>query len=350
MRVLQVASGLHDWGGIERYVTFLTEGLAERGHNVTVSCPASSPLDQRIKGSKVNISAKGKWQLSSAAAYLRFFKANKFDVVHNHFNPDFILPMWAAHVCGMRNLVLTRHLALPWSQSKIRLYTKYLRKVIPVSNAVRDVLLESGIPASMLMVAKAGTPSKETKRDRDAVRAELGWGNEFVAGFFGRLSPEKGLDVMMRAASQTEGIRWVVFGKGPLEGEIKSCAQIQFKGFVPEVDEAMAAVDAVVVPSTWAEAFPYSALEAMSLARPIIGSRIGGIPEIVEDNVNGKLFEAGNADSLALAVHSLASDRQQAIQMGLDGQKLQKTEYTIARMAERIEAVYETDRLAATKI
>jgi glycosyltransferase involved in cell wall biosynthesis len=349
MKILQVGSGLFDWGGIERYVAYLTQGLIERGHAVCVTCPQGTPLDQRVSTTKACISIRRQVQITAFAQYLRFFREHKFDVVHVHFNPDFYAAALAARLARQGPVILTRHVALPWSPVKVRRYTRLFDHIIPVSHAVERKLAESGVPASQMTVAKAGSPPLEPTLDRAAARAELGLApGEFSVGSFGRLVPEKGIAHLIEATRNLPAhVRFDVFGEGPQRRALESQAatlgvtdKVRFRGFVSEVANAMLAVDCVAIPSTWDEAFPYAALEAMSVARPIVASRSGGLPEIVEEGRTGLLVEKGNAEQLATAIRSLADSPDAAQAMGERAKAIQLADYTVPRMAERIEAVY----------
>lgn len=330
MKILQVGSSLYDWGGIERYVAYLTEGLLGRGHDVSVTCPPGSPLDKNAAGKKHLIALKGQFAPGSYLKYRRLFKENTFDVVHIHFSPDFVMPALAARHAGIKKIVMTRHVALHWSAGKVKRYTKLFDQIIPVSHAVETKLRESGVPQKMMTVAKAGVP---------ALQANSAPKSEFTVGSFGRLVKEKGIDVLLKACNQG---RLEIYGDGPERAELEKLAtpNTKFMGFIPNVAEAMNACHVIAVPSVWEEAFPYSVLEAMSLGKPVVASRVGGLPEIVEDGVTGRLFEKGNVEELAAVLGELRADPQLCSRMGETAKLRHREEYTVERMAERIESVY----------
>ncbi|HEY0866593.1 MAG TPA: glycosyltransferase family 4 protein [Fimbriimonas sp.] len=342
MKVLQVASSLHDWGGIERYVHYLANGLTARGHEVLVACPPGSPLDRKLEVPKIPITMRGKYNPLSALPYLLLFRQRRFDVVHIHFSPDFQMPAWAAKRTRQGFVVMTRHVSLPWPAKKVRAYTRLFDHFIPVSDSVRRRLEESGIPPDRMTVAKAGVPALEPTRPVDEIRREFGFSG-FVVGSFGRLVPEKGTRVLVDAAEACKAPMTVaVFGDGPERKALQESAgaNVRFFGQIESVANAMSAVDVVAIPSVWEEAFPYSALEAMSLGRPIIGANVGGMPEMLEPGRNGFLFERGSFVDLAAKIDRLAADPALRESMGDEGRSLHRREYTVARMAERIEAVY----------
>ena len=213
LRVLQVASSLYDWGGIERYVVHLSDGLAARGHEVVVACPKSSPLDKRVNVQRVSISVKHKISIPTVLEYLKLFKQGKFDVVHAHFSPDFLAPAIAAKLSRQPFTIMTRHVAVTWRSAKVQQYTRLFDHFIPVSGAVLEKLQLSGIPLDRMTVAKAGCPALVCDKDREALRAELGLAG-FTTGVFGRLVKDKGIDLAIKAACQSD-TRVAIFGDGP---------------------------------------------------------------------------------------------------------------------------------------
>lgn len=347
MKILQVASSLESWGGIERYVAYLSEGLSGRGHEVVVSSPSRSPLDNHLKVTNLPIRVRRKFDFQAFSQYLKHFKQVRYDVVHTHFSPDFLLPAIAARMTGQPLSIMTRHVVLPWTPTKIRLYSTLFDHFIPVSDAVERQLVASGMRPEKMTVAKAGCPPLLPIKSREAVRGELGILNGAVAvGYFGRLVVEKGVDTLISAAaSMPKGITFEVFGNGPLSGELESRAktvssQVHFHGFRDDIPECIQAMEAVIIPSIWEEAFPYAALEAMSVGRPVLASRVGGMPEIVEEGRTGFLFEKGDVESLGAAARKLAGNPELCAKMGGEAREAHRSLYTIEKMAERIEAVY----------
>ncbi|MBC8064646.1 MAG: glycosyltransferase family 4 protein [Chlorobia bacterium] len=339
MKVLQVASSLYDWGGIERYVHYLDEGLTGRSHSVTVVCPPGSPLEQR-SAKKAIFANKGQFSARTYLAYRLIGRETKPDIAHIHFSPDFIMPALALRQTCRAKIIMTRHLVLPWSPSKVRRYTKLFDHIIPVSGAVERKLAESGVPEAMMTVAKAGVP------DPAIEPAPLLEGPPRV-GAFGRLVKEKGFDVLIQAATMAPDIHVDIYGSGPAESELKALAvstgvqdRITFHGQITDVAAAMNQVDLICVPSVWDEAFPYSILEAMAMARSVVASRVGGVPEVVQEGVTGRLFERQNHQELASILKEFGNDRTRLVKMGGQGREVQQAEYTIPKMAERIEAVY----------
>lgn len=176
------------------------------------------------------------------------------------------------------------------------LYRRYLDKVITPSRFYLEKHVEWGWPRDKLIYIPNYV---------DAARYEPEYspGEHFF--YFGRLSLEKGVGTLIAAAAQA-GVRLRIAGTGP-EGEAlreratRLGGQVEFLGFVSGAalwDEVRAA-RAVVLPSEWYENAPMSVLEAYACGKPVIGARIGGIPEMVREGETGALFNSGNVEELA---------------------------------------------------
>jgi glycosyltransferase involved in cell wall biosynthesis len=153
--------------------------------------------------------------------------------------------------------------------------------------------------------------------------------------YMGRLSPEKGCWTLIRAFEQLPQVPLKILGAGPLEQELKDyvsakgIGNIQFLGFKSGDEKWQLLRNALclVVPSEWYENFPVTVLEAFMASKPVIASRMGGLPYIVEDGQSGLLFESGKVDELAQKIQRLADDPAAAVRMGARGRSLSETKY-----------------------
>lgn len=348
MRILQVGSALYDWGGIERYVLNLGEALQARGHQVWVSCPPGSPMQSRAKVPVEPIGLKSRLSMQAILRTAQVLRRHRVEVLHAHYSPDYVAAGIAAKLAKTPVRLMTRHLSTRWSPRKVRRNLALYDHIIAVSDATRAALMEYGVPADRLTVAKMGiSGSFAPSQTREKTRNELGLTDGvFWVGSFGRLVPEKGVDVLIEAlASLPDNFAAAIFGDGEARPSLEAQAQelggrIKFFGQVSEVVDAMAAVDAIAIPSTWSEAFPQSALEAMALGQPIVASDIGGLPEQIQHERTGLLFPPRDASALAAAIRRCWEEPESARSWGLAAQCIQREEYTVERFAERTEAVY----------
>ncbi|MBI3432266.1 MAG: glycosyltransferase family 4 protein [Hydrogenophilales bacterium] len=153
--------------------------------------------------------------------------------------------------------------------------------------------------------------------------------------YLGRLSAEKGVGTLLEAhASSRNGWNLMVAGTGPLEAEFKS--KYKHASFVGHVtgDRLREVIDraaAVVVPSECYENCPMSVLEAMAYGKPVVGSRMGGIPELVVDGETGFLFEAGNVDDLRTRLDQLMGDGDLRRRLGDNARHRVETDFSLDR-------------------
>ena len=128
--------------------------------------------------------------------------------------------------------------------------------------------------------------------------------------YAGRIEKLKGLPTLLKAVGLT-GSKLLIAGDGSWVPELKmrlrNLPNVRYLGFLtgPDLHAAMSRARAVVVPSEWYENCPMSVLEAKAAGRPVIGARIGGIPELVQDGVDGFLHTPGDAEDLAAALRRL---------------------------------------------
>ncbi|EKD33426.1 MAG: hypothetical protein ACD_76C00032G0002 [uncultured bacterium] len=161
--------------------------------------------------------------------------------------------------------------------------------------------------------------------DAESIRPMYAAGN--YALYFGRLSEEKGIDVLIEAGKRNKNIKIIIAGTGAYESRLrklaKNAANIEFVGF-KDSDELWNLVRGarfVVVPSVWYEVFGLSALEAMAHGKPVIASKIGGLPEVVKNNKNGLLFEAGSVKDLESRMKLLWNDPALCEKLGREGRR-----------------------------
>jgi len=170
-------------------------------------------------------------------------------------------------------------------------------------------------------------------------------GKQFV--YFGRVSREKGLATLIRSAAAAH-CPLLVAGTGPALEEMRTLttsldAPVKFVGHLggPELHELIRGARAIVLPSEWYENAPVSVLEAYALGKPVIGARIGGIPEQIREGETGLTFTSGNEDSLVAALRSVVERPDAQVQeMGRRGRDWVEKEFTAAVYRERMLQAY----------
>ncbi len=242
------------------------------------------------------------------------------------------------HRCVKNQLGVSALVALEsWLHRVSGIYRKNLDRIVVPSRFYRDKFVEWGWAAQQLEYLP-----NFVKVDEFSPRYEPG--RYFV--YFGRLSYEKGVGTLLRAA-RLAGMKLVVMGDGELADQVREAqeggADIDYLGrrSGAALLEVVAGSRGIVLPSEWYENAPMSVLEAFALGKPAIGARIGGIPEMVREGVSGLLFESGNAEDLARAMRTLAEMPDSEVAgLGRSARALVEAEYSLARYRERMLELY----------
>jgi glycosyltransferase involved in cell wall biosynthesis len=219
----------------------------------------------------------------------------------------------------------------------------------------RKMIAIEGVEPSKILHVPNGIAAPPPPTGAD-VRSELGIpAGAPVIGTVSVLRPQKALDLFIRSSAtllrENPDLRVLLAGDGPLRGELTELVQslgvqdrLLLLGYRADVPDILAALD-VAVSSSAFEGSPLAVMEFMESARPIVATRVGGVPDLIEDGVHGLLVDAGDEAGLAAAIRRMLADPEAARRMGEAARERRRTEFTVEVMVRRFEALYE--RLAA---
>jgi glycosyltransferase involved in cell wall biosynthesis len=220
---------------------------------------------------------------------------------------------------------------------RFRLFHDNVSVLIALTPFAKGKLLQAGFREDQIVVVPNPASVKDAPTNASA--------GEYVA-LAARLSPEKGIDTFLAAATQMPDVPFKVAGDGPVLAEMKAKAprNVEFLGRLGpnELPNFYERSRMVVVASLWFEQFPMVVLEAMARGLPVIASRIGGLPGIVEEGVTGILFKPGNAWALVQEIRRLWEDPLLCSRMGSAGRKKALREYTEETYFQNLMTVYQT--------
>lgn len=170
---------------------------------------------------------------------------------------------------------------------------------------------------------------------------------EYVV-FLGRLAREKGVTTLLRAMKQMPKIKLMIIGTGPLEGNLKeevrknNILNVIFMGYKTREEIVPLIRDSsfIIVPSEWYENLPMVIMEASALGKPVIASRIGGIQEMVEDGVNGFLFNVADVKDMVDKMEFLWDHPKTIREMGIHGREMVEKKYSLTEHYQAIMRVY----------
>ncbi len=369
MNVHYVAPFFHPVvGGVETRLRELGQRLAERGHRVTVHCTDRTPDGRRLPrrdrfdGIEVERTSpllrKGGYRLFFAPQIL---SGGVVDVQGYPFLPG----DWLRLARRQRLLLVhTPHGASfappnPLARAAARAYDAVLglptlrraRRVVVMTEAETLWLTARGVPASRIVEVPSGVPDEGFELFDGGFASER-WGLERYVLFLGRLFSEKRpLDLVEAFALLGKDEHTGAIFAGPEQGEgvaiLNRAAQLGLAGrvivagHVSETEKwrLLAGCEALAVPSAW-EALGIAILEAWAQAKPVVATRVGGVPAVVDHGRTGLLVPVGRPAELADALRILLADPARARAMGEAGRALAKAEYRWDDLAERAERVY----------
>jgi glycosyltransferase involved in cell wall biosynthesis len=386
MRILLISDYAYPAGGAELMINKLREELSQRRHEVTLfstdisHAPGDNFADHRCFGTETGLRTPLQVANPSAMRRLkRLLRDFKPDVVHirlflTQLSP-LILPLlnnipslyhvaWYRPVCpiGTKQLpdgspckepygrACWRNRCLPrrdWpllmaQMAMLRRWRPCLDRVVANSREVQTQLLAGGF--GPVDVVHNGIPERAALERCD---------HQSVLCFTGRLVPEKGTDVLVRAmqrvAERLPQSRLLIAGDGPERNSLRRLSaalglsdNIHFLGKVSnaELPEVLRPAIVQVVPSLWAEPFGVVAVEAMMRGQAVVASNHGGLSEIVEDGKTGLLVPPGDEQALADALLSILQDPVRARSLGDAAHARAVQEFGLDRFCDRFEEIY----------
>ena len=182
----------------------------------------------------------------------------------------------------------------------------------------------------------------------DATKYPLEEGYDDYALFFGRLSEEKGVDVLLEAAHLAQSVRVKIVGDGPEASALRSRADelalpnVEFVGpmWGTALDSLLSRARFVLVPSVWHENYPYVIIQSFAFGKPVIASDRGGIPELVDHGRTGLVYDAFDPTALAGAMQALWDDPDRAVSLGRTAKAYADAEFNDPRFLDTLLGIY----------
>ena len=323
LRILMVDSERR-WRGGQGQVFLLMRGLVDAGVSVALAAPPDGVLHARAAELDVE---RLPWRAGAgpvAIARLRHAIARGgFDIVHSHASRAHgAVAMARVGVRGGPRHVVSRRVDFEVGRGWVGAW-KYRRGAdayIAISRGVRDVLIRGGVDAARIDVVPSGIDLEKLKgvRDPGYLREEFGLrAGERVLGNVAALAPHKAQAVLLRAVAMlpgSENVRTFVVGEGSLRSDLERLARelgieerVVFTGFRSDALEFIRLCD-VFVMSSHLEGLGTSIMDAQALGAPVVATRTGGIPELVEDGVTGLLVPPDSPSLLAAAIARMLGD------------------------------------------
>ncbi|MFY9809937.1 glycosyltransferase [Aquabacterium sp.] len=379
MKVLVVHNAYQIRGGEDSVVESEVNLLRAAGHEVHTY---SRHNDEITLMSRPSAAFESLWSKQSSREVGNLLCKLEPDVMHVHNTLPLISPsvFWAARRAGVP-CVMTLHNfrllcpqamflrdgrvcedclgGLPWRSVMRRCYREsslqsavlsagvalhrgigtynQVDRFIALSQFARLKFIEGGLPSERIVVKPNFVEDHVTPRMTQQK-------NRLGGLFVGRLSAEKGVDVLISAADSWPEGTVDVIGHGPLEEDVRASRKLIYQGSMPlhDVMRKMADAAFLIVPSICYENFPRTIAEAFCMGLPVIASRLGGMAEIIEDGVTGLLFEPGHAYDLAAKVKWAQSHPTEMTLMGRAARARYEKYYGSRTNLQQLESIYQS--------
>jgi L-malate glycosyltransferase len=368
LKVLQLTDRVGTHGGAEHLTMQIAERLDPERFESMVCATRFSPSEQEkrtvteaaeaLERAGVRFLGLNRHTRAHVWAWrplVSLLRKERIDVIHAHKFGSNIWGVVFGRLCGVPVVVTHEH---GWSfegRAKTiidrELIARGSNAFIAVSREDRRrmIELERIKPEDAVFIAN-GIPALPPPSGRD-VRGELGIGpDDPIVTTVGFLRQPKAMDVLIEAAARIAPrfprLRVLIVGEGADRPVYEALIEklgvgdtVELLGLRSDVPDLLAETDVSVL-STNSEGSPLSVMEYMDAGLPVVGTRVGGIPDLVDDGVEGLLVEPGDPDGLAEAIARLLDDPQEARRMGERGRERRRREFDIDVMVRNLENLY----------
>jgi glycosyltransferase involved in cell wall biosynthesis len=364
MKILHILKGL-GLAGTENHLMRLLPGLRAQGWEAELLLWATPqrPADDIMQVAQANGIPIDRWMMPRHldplffVRLVRYLQRTQPTLIHVHLVHAETYAIPAARLVGIKHVVVSSHNDDPFRRRwyfrpRNRLLWRWTDKGIAISEHVRQFLIEvEGARPQQVQTIYYGLPA-QTDHPRGAIRSELGLSPETsLIGSVCRLIPQKGLPDALVAMSllsqQHPNLHYALVGEGRSRAELEAQAhelglggRVHFLGWRADPLPLMADMDLFLMPSHW-EGFGLVLLEAMSQSRPIVGTRVSAIPEIVQDGVTGLLVPPHDPPALARAIEQVLTDRALAERLGGAGRQRLEDHFSPQQMIDQTAALYQ---------
>ena len=353
-----------DFGGAEQVLFELCQGLQgkfqiqvlvlkSKGHFARLIEQLAIPVKSYELGPKPGLA----YFFRMAFVFLRAWsdlRKIKPDIVQGILFQGNLFAKLASKLSGAKIILCSLH---TFDQGRIKFLAENLtsflaKKYIVVSNALETFCIEKlRIPDGKIIVVRNGIQIRQTISDPKKLREKLGIKSDArIIGTIARLHWEKGIDLLIRAfhhlASEFPETILVIIGDGPEKENLKELAEnlgirdrVIFTGFQPEPERFFALFDLFALGSR-IEAMPVALMQAMAQGKAIVATKVGGVPELVEDNKEALLVPAEDEFMLTRAISRLLHDPKLAKRLGENARAKAEQEFSLKKMIESYQKIY----------
>ncbi len=357
MKIFHIETGRNFLGGPQQVVYLINE-LEKLGHENLLICPSGTGIDLEARklGIKVkNFTCFGDLDFLFAYRLSVFLKKNMPDIVHCHSRRGADVLGGLAVTCANTPGVISRRVDNLENKLFSKLRYKNFKKIIAISEAISSILKESSIEDEKVEIIKdaVDVSSLTKKPNLDFFKKEFGFGDDiFLAAAVGQLIPRKGHKYLLQAVAQIrkkfKNFKLVIFGDGFLRKKLQKQlisleleGTVRFAGFYDNLDDFIGCFKLFIHPSL-KEGMGVAVLKASAAGVPVIASKVGGLPEVIDNNKTGILVNPGSAIELENAIANLIKDNELRQKFSEASRLKIQAEFSISMMAAKHVSLYKT--------
>lgn len=366
MNILQLVSSSRT-SGAEKHVAVLSDRLNKRGHKVFAACPRGDWLPEQLRYAQIStleMEMRGVRSLATPMSITRYARENRIDIIHAHLTRATYFGLVAGRMAGLP-IVSSVH-CRSHDVAYRYLFPHENSQIVSVSDFIRNGLLRKGVAENRIRTIYNGTEflNDEPGENNDDTSPEIGQSDVLplraelslppeseLIGLIARVEEFKGHLVLAKAVRQIVAARPDAYFVmvGPVVPQIQRevweitaadgvADRLRFTGVRNDVKRLMSEMQVLTLPSRY-EACSMSIIEAMAMGKPVVATRAGGNPELVEHGVTGLLIDR-NPESLATALIDTLSDAGRLQTMGNAAQKRARERFSASVMVDNIERLY----------
>ncbi|HEV1995271.1 MAG TPA: glycosyltransferase family 4 protein [Candidatus Acidoferrum sp.] len=354
MRVLYVDLE-REWRGGQSQALLTLVGLRERGHEVELLAAQDSPLAKRVSEAGIKVHQVPRFGLRAwaARAIHSLITRKRFDLVHLN-EPHALTAAWLAKAHRRLPLLLSRRIGFPLQKNAVsQARYRAVERFVANSKDVAQSLVDSGIAAERISIVNEGVEIFPARTPEERSKARKHWGvreNEFLFGCVSVFVPEKGQRHLIEALPLVRAlhpeVRLLLAGDGPCRAELRALTKrlgqteaVLFPGFIKEVAQVYAALDAFVFPSEF-EGLGTALQAAMAAGLPCISTRRGALAEVVESERTALVAEPNGKEFAAMMLR-LINDKELRKNLSKAGRREVEQRFSAGRMVEKTIHVYQ---------
>lgn len=351
------------FGGADSILLSICENLDPQRFNVSIL----ATFPDRFEKSFLTSAAKRlgipcntlryshRFSLKSIGHFLKYVKNQRIDIIHSHGYRENVMASSAIYLKNIATVSTIHGWTAGSLRKQIDLWAlRATHRILAVSPTVQKELLSAGIPVKKVVLLPNSVDTnqyqkmlpKKALKEKFDIRAE-----QFVVGTVARLSPEKGIDYLIRAVQfvvkQFPTVKFLIVGDGPERKSLENLARnlglnqvIHFAGYQEDMKSIYALIN-LYVSSSLQEESPRSILEAAACEKAIVATDVGGVSQIIKDSETGTLVPAGQPHRLAEEIINLLQNKHLCSQYGKRARNYIRLNFSLKESIRNLESVYE---------